>query len=505
MKTLSNKSLRTSVILFVTLVVGVFVGLDGIVYAQASYIRISPDNPTMYVGQSLTFTAQGYNSSGTPCPIIYPQWEEHSSQCGTIHVNLQDPNICSFTATEAGNGWVACWQGTTFEGIHGSTDITIKQPGPLTQITITPQNPTIYVGQSLSFTAQGYDASGNPCLINNPQWSADERFGYISLDPNDVCQCNFTATQAGTGGIACMDISTGTYVDGSTHIYIKEGGQVSRIDVTPSEVELQVGGTQQFIATGYDANYILVPIEPNWSASGGAITSGSGCLYMATSVGDFTVTAYVQNSPVTGIVIGTARVHVGPDDDEDGIINATEDNAPNNGDGNGDGVPDSLQSNVTSLPSATEQGYITVETTCIENQDVWTYTELQVSGGISDPNYGYRYGLLSFKLPCSNAVVTVLFHDTVELTGPTYRQYGRTPPNFDNPGWYELPNVTFGAITIAGQSVAYAQFTLTDGEFGDDTPLDGWIVNQSGPAQAGGDFNIDSLVGFIDMEFPIDQ
>jgi hypothetical protein len=47
----------------------------------------------------------------------------------------------------------------------------------------------------------------------------------------------------------------------------------------------------------------------------------------------------------------------------DGVPQAVEDGAPNNGDGNNDGTPDSQQSNVTSLPNAVSEQYITLAST----------------------------------------------------------------------------------------------------------------------------------------------
>jgi len=214
-------------------------------------------------------------------------------------------------------------------------------------------------------------------------------------------------------------------------------------------------------------------------------------------VGDFTVSASAQGSRIVGI----AKVHVGPDDDEDGITNAVEDNAPNHGDGNGDDIPDSRQPNVTSLPSATGQGYVTIVTSAAENQEVWAYTEPQAAGGLTDPNCGYRYGLVGFRLHSTSAAVQVFFHGTASLDGFAYRRYGPLPPSFKNPQWYARSKILFGTATIGGHRVAYVRFSLADGYLGDDTGVDGWLVDPGGPAHASSDFNGDSVVDHLDLEF----
>ncbi len=166
--------------------------------------------------------------------------------------------------------------------------------------------------------------------------------------------------------------------------------------------------------------------------------------------------------------------------DGDGVAPSVEDAAPNNGDGNGDGAPDSQQAHVASLPSATGSGYVTVVVSggCSQIQSVATYTA--ASQG-NDPNFDYPYGLVGFTIPCSTATVKVIFHNAANLNGFTYRKFGPTPPAFNNPQWYTLPGVTFGTEVIGGQTVATATFTLTDGQLGDDTDVDGVIVDQGGP------------------------
>lgn len=148
----------------------------------------------------------------------------------------------------------------------------------------------------------------------------------------------------------------------------------------------------------------------------------------------------------------------------------------------GDGTPDGLQSNIGSIPSATNTGYLTVEVIsgCRQLEKIRTYTE--ASQG-SDNDYDYPYGLVGFELPCNRAIIRVYFHDASDLSEYTYRNYGPMPPNFNNPQWYTLPGVTFGTVDIGigGQTVAYAEFTLTDGALGDNTGVDGVIYGQGGP------------------------
>jgi len=177
------------------------------------------------------------------------------------------------------------------------------------------------------------------------------------------------------------------------------------------------------------------------------------------------------------------------DDDGDGVSNGVEDAAPNNGDGNNDGIADSTQSTVTSLPSATGAGYLTVVITggtCSPLTNVATYTEESLG---DDPLFIYPLGLIGFKIPCTvaggSATVKVLFHGTANLifTPTDYRKYGPMAPLFGAPQFYTLPGVVFGSETIPSEgTLVTATFTLTDGQLGDDTPVDSMILDQGGPA-----------------------
>jgi hypothetical protein len=123
---------------------------------------------------------------------------------------------------------------------------------------------------------------------------------------------------------------------------------------------------------------------------------------------------------------------------------------------------------------------------------------MEAAQGI-DPQYNYPYELIGFALPCSSATVRVYFHGAADLTGYSYGKYGPVPPDFDTSQWYTLLDVTYGTENIGGQTVAYAEFALIDGELGDDTDVDGWIVEPGGP----GDFTNNPPVVF-DPVYPDD-
>ena len=112
---------------------------------------------------------------------------------------------------------------------------------------------------------------------------------------------------------------------------------------------------------------------------------------------------------------------------------------------------DSLQGNVASLPSATGQGYITVEVPpgnggCSELHEVHAATEASLG---TDSKYDYPYGVVGLELDCATSVeVTLIFHQPFYLPLTTYRKFGPIPPSFDTPQFYTLPGATFGTAQI---------------------------------------------------------
>ena len=171
------------------------------------------------------------------------------------------------------------------------------------------------------------------------------------------------------------------------------------------------------------------------------------------------------------------------DGDNDSIPDTTENAAPNNGDGNGDGIPDQQQAGVVSLPDAPTGEYLTL----VVANPVCRLSAVQAITKDSqlqhDVDYRFPQGLLGLTLACPQTDITVYYHGINSLSDNSYRNYGpSTPGDSNSKAWYDLPNVSFDTATINAQTVVTAQFTVKDGELGDDTSTDGQIVNTGGLA-----------------------
>lgn len=232
-------------------------------------------------------------------------------------------------------------------------------------------------------------------------------------------------------------------------------------NVSPTSATVTHGGTPSFIITP-DAGYAFGTIAVDGiSVIGNVHLLGGNTVYTfppVTSSHTFTATFIVEN---------------------DGIDPLVEDGGPNNGDANNDGMLDKYQANVTSLPSATNNGYITVELltgSIIHNVFTQSVDEYQ-----DKYTYQYPFGLVGFEIPSSSANVKLYFHGIVEFSGYHYRKYGPLPPSYVGSEWYYFDNCTFSSENIGGNFVGTIVLHFTDGRIGDDTGVDGIIFDQGGP------------------------
>ena len=152
------------------------------------------------------------------------------------------------------------------------------------------------------------------------------------------------------------------------------------------------------------------------------------------------------------------------------------------GDGNYNVAPEVTELTTAFYPdhviiaAATGNGDITLDTNSLGcGFTAWdARTSAQVG---KDPSYSYPYGLVEFTLNCASAGVTITFPG--RISDMPYRKYGPTTPgNAATTAWYTFSNVTINSSTSI-------TLHLQDGQLGDDTGVDGILVDPGGPGQPG--------------------
>ncbi len=175
------------------------------------------------------------------------------------------------------------------------------EPSAVCQVVVQPDSAALRAGMTQEFTALAYDDQGAPVDVVLT-WSADSG----TIDENGL----FTA-----GDTAGLFTVTATAPDGlvSGSAKVNVLPMPATITVTPPNITLEPGETQQFTATGKTAADQDVTLYPVWSAEGGTIDQ-TGFFTAGNDTGNFTITVKDQLCETTG----TANVHIYIDTGVDG-------------------------------------------------------------------------------------------------------------------------------------------------------------------------------------------
>jgi surface antigen len=212
-------------------------------------------------------------------------------------------------------------------------------------------------------------------------------------------------------------------------------------------------------------------------------------------------TVIFNTQPDTGWVLESLTGHCNAEDDlqmtsdKTCVVTFIEDaNIPNNGDGNGDGLKDSQQSHVVSLPDLVAGDYLTleVEPTC---SIVDVYTDKPENQAQYNEAQEFPQGIIYFELDCAETDATIYFHALQDAINPMIQKYGTiTPGDINTLGWFTVPDATFETKMIGGQTVVAGTYHLIDGELGDNSGVDGRIIDPAGLT-----FNTDSMNNMISL------
>ncbi len=251
-------------------------------------LTVTP-NPTLQVGATQQFTASGVDALGVPITLT-PVWAVIAGG-GTINATGL------FTAGNTIGFFPATVQ-VTSNGMSATANVTVVV-GALATITVTP-NPTLTSGATQQFTAVGRDIGNNVVPIT-PVWTVTASGGTTNATGL------FTAGNVLGVFTNTMRATSGTIFGTATVTVV--AGPLATITVLPNPATLNVLTTQQFTATGRDANNNVMPITPVWSitASGGGINA-TGLFTAGNVSGTFTNTVRATS----GVIFGSATVIVSP-------------------------------------------------------------------------------------------------------------------------------------------------------------------------------------------------
>ena len=326
----------------------------------------------------------------------------------------------------------------------------------------------------------GFSGDGDPATaaqLNSPSGMAVDGSGnlYIADTGNhrirklDAEGTITTVAGTGTSGFngdggpateAQLNDPHGVSVDGSGNLYIADTGnhRIRKVDADGTITTVAGTRTQGFGGDGGPAT------EAQLRNPYGVTQDGSGNLYIADT----------NNHRI--------RLLTPMSLDDDGISDAVESGAPNNGDGNGDGIPDAEQPNVVSLPNALDARYVTLqvpELIRITN----TRALSRPPASPPPPETELPMGFLYFRLsgPARGLATSVTLFLPADVEVNSYWKYGPTPDDTE-PHWYEFvyDGETGAQFPREGEIVLH----FKDGKRGDDDlRSNGEIAGVGGPAR----------------------
>lgn len=230
-------------------------------------ILITPDNPTISLGNSQVLQATGTYSDGTTAPVAVT-W---TSSAPTVATVVAGPATSTTAQSVAqGSTTVTATFGT---GDDAVTDTVLVTVGPfqstLVSITVTPANQTVGRGTILSYTASGqcttapFSPTTVACTPSNVVWSVSAP-AVATINAAGVAT---TLTEGSTSIIA----TSGT-VSGNTTLTVV-APVVTQVIVTPPNPSIPLGSSLEFTATAVYSDGVQGPILADWSSSSTAVAT----------------------------------------------------------------------------------------------------------------------------------------------------------------------------------------------------------------------------------------
>jgi DNA-binding beta-propeller fold protein YncE len=265
-------------------------------------IGVTPANPTIANGLSDALQATGiYTDHSTHDLTSSVTWSSSNSTVASVS-NVSGSNGLTI-ATSPGSTTIAAALG----GVSGSTTVTVTA-ATLVSLGVTPANATIASGLKSQFTAIGTYTDNSTQVLTAP-------VVWTSSDPSLVAVSNASGYDGLASALAPGSVTvTATLgaVSGSTSLTVTPATLVS-IGVTPANLSIANGLTNQFIATGVytDNSTQNLTASVAWTSSNPSVASVSNAplshgLALGVSPGSVTITA------ATGSVTGSTGLTVTP-------------------------------------------------------------------------------------------------------------------------------------------------------------------------------------------------
>ena len=266
-------------------------GLTVVAAPTLQSITVTPANTSLATGKTEQFTATGTLSNDTTENLTSQvTWASSDTTWATISA----PGLA--TAVSPGPVTISA----AFDGITGSTGLTVVPAPTLESIAVTPANTSLPSGETEQFTAIG-------TLSNNTTENLTSQVTWASSDITwATINAAGLATAVSPGPVTISAVFDG--ITGSTGLTVTPA-VLESIAVTPANTSLPTGETEQFTATGTLSNGTTENLtsEVTWTSSDTTwATINTTGLATAVSAGPVTISAAFDGvTGSTGLVVVT--------------------------------------------------------------------------------------------------------------------------------------------------------------------------------------------------------
>lgn len=260
-------------------------------------IAVAPTNPTIALGTTQQFTATGTFTDGSTQDLTSTAtWSSDDLSAATIS------NTGLATSLQIGTANITATSGN----ISGSTAL-IVSAAQLTSLAINPPSAAIALGTTQQFTATGtYTDSTTQDVTQTAHWSSSD--AGVATISNTSGAAGLASTVA--GGTTTIGASSGP-VNATAMLSVNPAALLS-ISISPQNLTIALGGSQQFAATGTytDGSTEDVTSVVTWSTSDATVlvvSNAPGTVGLATTSGLGTASV----SATSGSISSTTTATVG--------------------------------------------------------------------------------------------------------------------------------------------------------------------------------------------------
>jgi trimeric autotransporter adhesin len=256
-------------------------------------VQVTPFNPTLTLHTTLQLVATAIFSDGTNTDVTgQSTWTSTATSVAGVSNAAGTRGLATSLMTKGSTMIEATYMGTTGATTLSVTDATI------TEVQVTPFNPTIPAGFDVQLTATAIYSDGtNHDVTALATWTATGAAATVS----DALATKGLATAA-AGGAATIEAEL-EGVTGTTTLTVTSATLVS-IAIAPANPTAAVGGTVAFTATGTfdDMSTVDVTTLVTWTSSDTSVadvSNADGSRGQATVFGSGTTTVQAQRGAVT--------------------------------------------------------------------------------------------------------------------------------------------------------------------------------------------------------------